>query len=364
MSYRILVINPGSTTTKIAVYDGTEAVLTKNVEHDTAKIAEFKTMADQGPYRMEYISKALAENNIDEATIDCIMCRGGLVYVPPIKSGGYIVNEDLYTALADEKLTATHASLLGGRIGKQFSDKLGVPAYIYDAPSAGELTDVGKITGFADITRRGTAHVLNARSMAIRYAESVGKKANDMNIIVGHMGGGCSVTAFKHGVLVEMVGDDELHMSAERAGGAPLIQFTELCYSGKYTEAEMKKLLRGRGGMVAHLGTADGREAEKMAAEGNEKAKLVLNAIAYGMAKSIGAMSGIFKGKVDAIILTGGLAHSKVVTGEIVEYVSPIAHVEILPGESEMIALAEGGIRIMKGEEEAMVYKLPEGYKK
>ncbi|MDD2217399.1 MAG: butyrate kinase [Eubacteriales bacterium] len=364
MSYRILVVNPGSTTTKIAVYDDSNAVITVNVEHDTKKLAEFAKMADQAPYRMEYISKALADNNIDESTIDCIMCRGGLVYVPPIKSGGYIVNEDLYIALADEKLTATHASLLGGRIGKQFSDKLGVPAYIYDAPSAGELTEVGKITGFTDIVRRGTAHVLNARSMAIRYAESVGKKAKDMNIIVGHMGGGCSVTALKHGVLIETIGDDELHMSAERAGGAPLVQFTELCYSGKYTEAEMKKILRGKGGMFAHLGTADGRAAEKMVAEGNEKAKLVLNTISYGMSKSIGALSGIFKEKIDVIILTGGLAHSKIVTEEIKAYVSPIAPVEILPGESEMIALAEGGIRIMKGEEEAMVYKLPEGYQK
>lgn len=206
--------------------------------------------------------------------------------------------------------------------------------------------------------------MLNARSMAIRYAESVGKKAKDLNIIVGHMGGGCSVTAFKHGVLIETVGDDELHMSAERSGSAPLIQVTELCYSGKYTQAEMKKLIRGKGGMMAHLGTSDARVAEQKMSEGDKKAKLVLDAIAYGMSKSIGALSGIFKEKIDAIILTGGMAHSKYVTSAITEYVSPIAHVEILPGESEMIALAEGGIRIMSGEEEAMVYKLPEGYKK
>lgn len=142
MSYRILVINPGSTTTKIAVYDGTEAVLVKNVEHDAAKIASFATMAEQAPYRKEYISKALAENGIDESTLDCVMCRGGLIYVPPIRSGGDIVNDDLCTALADERLTAIHASLLGGLIGKTFADKLGIPAYIYDAPSAGELTEL------------------------------------------------------------------------------------------------------------------------------------------------------------------------------------------------------------------------------
>ncbi len=364
MSYRILVINPGSTTTKIAVYDDREAILVKNVEHDAEKIASFATMPEQVPYRGEYISKALAEGGIDEKTLDCVMCRGGLIYVPPVKSGGYLVNDDLCTALADEKLTAVHASLLGGLIGKTFSDRLGIPAYIYDGPSAGELSEVNTLTGFADIKRRGTAHVLNGRSMALRYAESVGKKAKDMNIIVGHMGGGCSVTAFKHGVLIDSVGDDELHMSAERSGNAPLLQIVELIYSGKYTQAEFKKLIRGKGGMMAHLGTSDARVAEQRMNDGDEKAKLVLDAIAYGMAKSIGALSGVFKEKIDAIILTGGMAHSKYVTGLITEYVSPIAHVEILPGESEMIALAEGGIRIMNGEEEARIYKLPEGYVK
>jgi butyrate kinase len=364
MSYKVLVINPGSTTTKIAVYEDDKALFTKNVEHDAAKIAEFASIPDQAPFRAECIFKTLAAESIDEKTLDCIMCRGGLLMEPPIKSGGYIVNEDLCTALADENLTSPHASLLGGLLGKEFSDKLGIPAYIYDAVSAGELSDIAMMTGFAEIKRRSFAHVLNGRAMAIKYAASIGKKIEDLNIIVAHMGGGCSVAAYKGGVLIDSVSDDEQHMSAERSGGAPLLMFIKLCFSGKYTAADVKKLVRGKGGMAAHLGTSDGREVEKMAAEGNEKATLVMDALAYGLAKSIGEMSVTFKGKTDAIILTGGLAYSKYITGVIKEYASSIAPVEVLAGESEMSALAEGGIRLMKGEEKAGVYKLPEGYKK
>lgn len=364
MAYKILVVNPGSTSTKIAVYEDDKALFTKNVEHDAAKIADFPNIPAQTAFRVEYIEKAIEEAGVKQEELDCVMCRGGLVMKPAITSGGYVVNDDLYTALADEELTSPHASLLGGMIGKLFSDKLGIPAYIYDAVTAGELPEVATYTGYVDIKRKSTAHVLNGRAMGIKYANLEGKNFEDMNIIAVHMGGGCSVAAYKKGVLVDSVGDDELHISAERAGGAPILSFTKLCFSGKYDANEMKKLTRGNGGWKAHLGTSDGREVEKRAAEGDAKAQMMMNVLSYTLAKSAGSMAGIFGEKVDAIILTGGLAYSKPITEELTRLLSPIAKVCVLPGENEMEALAAGGVRIMNGEEKAKTYTLPEGYKK
>lgn len=287
-----------------------------------------------------------------------------MVVNPPITSGAYIVDEDLAIALASDDLTSPHGSLLGGLVGKGFSDKFGKPAYIYDAVTSGSLPEIAKVTGFADIKRTSTAHVLNGRAQSIKYAESLGKKLEDLNIIVCQMGGGSSVMAFKHGELVDTIGDDEIHFSAERSGGLQLLSFLDLCFSGKYTKAEVKKLIRGKGGLNAHLGTPNGKEIENRIANGDENAKMMLDAMAYTVCKSIGALIGIMGEKTDAIILTGGLAYSKDVTDFIAAHFSHLTKVERMPGESEMEALAAGGIRLLKGEEKAKKYHLPEGYKK
>lgn len=364
MSYKILVINPGSTSTKIAVYEDDKQLFQKNVEHDAAKIAEFPNIPSQAPYRTEYISKALEEEGIDQSTLDIIMCRGGLVMKPAISSGAYIVNDDLYTALGDDELTSPHGSLLGGLIGKQFADKLGIKAYIYDAVTSGNLPEIATICGYTQFKRTSTAHVLNGRSQALKYAEKQGKKLEDMNIVVCHMGGGCSVMAFKHGQLVDSLGDDEFHMSAERAGGAQLLSFLKAFFNDKYTAADVKKLLRGKGGLMAHLGTSNGKEIEARIADGDDHAKLVLQAMAYGLCKSIGAMAAAIGEKIDAVILTGGLAYSATVSDFITGQMGFLAHIEKMPGESEMEALAAGGVRLMNGSEEAKVYTLPADYHK
>lgn len=364
MSHKVLVINPGSTSTKIAVYDGDKQVFQKNVEHDAAKIAEFPTIAAQAPYRAPFVEKALEEQGIDLSTIDCIMCRGGMIIEPPITSGAYVVDDDLCTALASEDLCMAHGSLLGGLIGREFSDKLGKPAYIYDAVTSGSLPPIAKICGYTEFQRGSTAHVLNGRAQTIKYAESIGKKPEDLNVVVCHMGGGCSVMAFKHGELVDTIGDDELHMSAERAGGAQLVKFVKLCFSGKYTEKEVQKLVRGKGGLMAHLGTSNGKEIEERIEKGDTHAKEVLDAMSYTLCKSIGALVAIIGEKIDAIILTGGLAYSKHVSEFITNKVSFLAHVENMAGESEMEALAAGGIRLIEGTEKAKNYKLPAGYRK
>ncbi|MBR6014631.1 MAG: butyrate kinase [Firmicutes bacterium] len=359
MAHKILVINPGSTSTKIAVYEDTKQVFQKNVEHDAAKIAEFKDIPSQAPYRTEYILEALKDENIDLKSIEIIMCRGGLVVNPPISNGAYVVNDDLYKALGDEELTSPHGSLLGGLIGKNLADKVGIKAYIYDAVTSGEFPEIAKICGFTDFNRSSAAHVLNGRAQAIRFAKAQGKKMEDMNIIVCHMGGGCSVMAFKKGTLIDTIGDDEFHMSAERSGGAQLLKFIKLCFSGKYSESDVKKLVRGKGGLMAHLGTSNGKEIEERIAGGDAKAKLVFEAMGYSLCKSIGALMGIMGAKTDAVILTGGLAYAKTITDFMANTLSSIVTVEKMPGESEMEALAEGGVRLLNGEETAKTYHLP-----
>ena len=359
MAHKILVINPGSTSTKIAVYEDTKQVFQKNVEHDAAKIAEFKDIPSQAPYRTEYILEALKDENIDLKSIEIIMCRGGLVVNPPISNGAYEVNDDLYKALGDEELTSPHGSLLGGLIGKNLADKVGIKAYIYDAVTSGEFPEIAKICGFTDFNRSSATHVLNGRAQAIRFAKAQGKKMEDMNIIVCHMGGGCSVMAFKKGTLIDTIGDDEFHMSAERSGGAQLLKFIKLCFSGKYSEGDVKKLVRGKGGLMAHLGTSNGKEIEERIEKGDAKAKLVFEAMGYSLCKTIGALMAVMGEKTDAIILTGGMAYAKTITDFMVSQLSCLAPVEKMPGESEMDALAEGGVRLLNKEESYKTYHLP-----
>lgn len=364
MSTKILVINPGSTSTKIAVFEDERPLFTRGIMHDAAKVNTFEKIVDQAPFRTAIIEDILKEENFDINTLDCIMCRGGIILHPQLCPGGYEVNDDLYYALGNEDVTMAHASQLGGLLGKQLADKIGIKAYIYDAVTSANILEVAKVTGFVDIEKKSVCHVLNARAMAMKYAEQKGEKYSDLKIIVAHMGGGCTVSAHMDGQIIDTIGDDEFHISAERSGSTQLMPFAELCYSGKYTYEQMKKLIRGKGGMFAHLGTSDGREIEKMADEGNEKAKLIIEAEAYGMAKSIGAIATTFKQKPDAIVLTGGLAYCKPIANKIKEAVEFIAPVEIMAGENELEAMALGGLRIMRGEEKANEYVLPAEFKK
>ena len=358
MGYKQLIINPGSTSTKLALYEDKEKVVQENVEHDAAQMQQFDSIADQIPFRMGIIRYFMARNSIQEKDLSAVMGRGGLVF--GLKTGGYEVNDDLCEALVNDRLSQPHASNLGGLLARELARPLGIPAYIYDAVTGGELTEVARITGIRDIERRSFCHVLNSRAMAIRYAQENGLDYNKLNLIVAHLGGGISASVHAQGRIIDSIGDDDGQFSPERSGSVPSLELIRLCFSGDYTKADMVKKVRGKGGLFAHLGTSDCRVIEKMIKDGDQHADLVFQAQAYQIAKGIGLLSIVLKGKCDAIILTGGVARSQMLTDRIKEYVSFIAPVAVLPGENEMEALALGGLRLLSGEETAQIYSVPQ----
>lgn len=354
--YLQLIINPGSTSTKLALYEDDKKLVQENISHDSNELAALKDLYDQLPLRDQTVKDFMARNGIRGEDLSGVMARGGLV--PGLKTGGYLVNDDLFTALSSS-ISSPHASNLGGMIARDIAQPLGIPAYIYDAPTSGELQDVACITGIPDIRRQSLCHVLNSRAMALEYARRVGIKYEELNLIVAHLGGGVSASVHRKGHIIDSLGDDDGQFSPERAGSVPGLELVRLCYSGKYTEAEMTKKVRGKGGMYAHLGTSDCLAIENMVRSGDEHAELIFRAQAYQISKAIGLLSVVLSGQIDAIILTGGLARSKMLTDWVREYVRFIAPVIVLPGENEMESLALGGIRLLSGQEQPNVYHLP-----
>lgn len=357
MAQRLLIINPGSTSTKLAIYQGTQRLMQSNVEHQPEELQRFETIADQVPYRLELIRDFMSQNHVDGASLAGVIGRGGLVY--GLKTGGYVVDDLLCHALTDSRLSQPHASNLGGLLAREIAREYGIPAFIYDAVTSGELSPVAAVTGMPDIRRKSFCHVLNSRAQAIRYAQSQGRRYEDMNLIVVHLGGGCSASVHRKGRIIDSVGDDDGQFSPERSGCLPSLEIIRLCYSGRYTQEQMQKRIRGKGGMYAHLGTSDCRKIEAMIRAGDQHADLVFQAQAYQIAKTIGLLSVALKGDCDAVILTGGMAHSQLLTQRIRDYVDFLAPVVILPGENEMEALAQGGLRLLNGEETAHVYEIP-----
>lgn len=357
--YLQLIINPGSTSTKLALYRDEEKIAQENILHDSAELARYQDLIDQAPMRMACIREFLSGRGVAERELSAVMGRGGLL--PGLKAGGYLMNEDLRLALSGP-LSSPHASNLGGVLAYAIAKPLGIPAYIYDAVTSAELPPIARITGTPEIVRNSFCHALNARAQAIAYAAQIGRPYEDLHLIVAHLGGGISLSAHAGGRIVETIGDDEGPFSPERLGSVPLLQLLELCYNGENNKASMKKKIRGQGGLMAHLGTADALEVQRRIAAGDVQAKAVYEALAYQVAKAIGLLAASQKGQVDAIILTGGIAYSELLTGWITEYVSFLAPVAVLPGENEMQALALGGLRLLKQEESPNLYHLPEGY--
>lgn len=364
MNDRVLVINTGSTSTKFSVYENGKPLFVKSLSHNAEVIGSFQTLQEQASYRKKVIEEALAAESFDLSTIDIVMCRGGLIMYPKISTGGYEVNTDLYEALGRNDITQNHASQLSGLIGKQVADAIGKKAYIYDAVTAGDLTEIAQVTGFKGVKRASLCHVLNTRATAMKYAKEVEIPFERLNLVVAHLGGGCSVAVYQNGRIIESTGDDDGPFAPERSGSIPALQLINLCYSGQFTKDEMIKKVRGKGGMCALIGTSDCRAAEEMIAAGNEEVSLVFNAMAYQNAKAIAINSVSLKGQVDAIILTGGAAYSKLLTDTIREYVRFIAPVIVIPGENEIESLAQGGARILKGEEPVNTYVWPEGFER
>jgi len=354
---RILAINPGSTSTKIAVFDGKEEVFVKNIKHSTEELSDFKKITDQSDFRKNVILKELEQSNIPLHSIEIVMGRGGLI--KPIPSGIYKVNdllkEHLYSGYSGE-----HASNLGGLIADNIAKTIGLSAsYIADPVVVDELQPVARISGHPLFERVSIFHALNQKAVARGYAQEIGKNYETLNLIVAHMGGGISVGAHEKGRVIDVnqALDGEGPFSPERSGTLPTGQLVNLCFSGKYTKDEVKKMLVGKGGYVGYFGSNDAFQVEKDAQAGDAKSKLIENAMAYQVAKAIGEAAVVLKGKIDAILLTGGIAYGKPIVTEITRYIDWIAPVKVYPGEDEMRALAFNAFRILKGETEAKNYE-------
>ncbi len=349
----ILVINPGSTTTKIAVFQDLKLLFDATITHDPEKLKEMGDIFGQMDFREGLIKDTLKSHDYDVKNLAAAVGRGGMII--GLHGGGYRVTPKLCEAMRNPD-NPPHASSLGAELAYRIAEPMGKPSFIYDSTMGCELSDVAKVTGLEGIERYGCCHVLNSRAQAMNFADSQNKDYSSMDLIVAHLGGGISVSAHHNGMIIDDSTYDNGPMAPERTGGIPLILWTRLCFSGKYDEKEMEKFISGRGGLVSYLGVTDCREVEKMISEGNKKAKLVYEAMAYQVAKGIAEMSVALKGNVDAVILTGGAAHSKLLTDMIQNYAGHIGKFVVMAGEDELLALAAGADRILKGEEEARVY--------
>lgn len=350
-----LVINPGSTSTKIAVFEDELIVFEETLRHSVEDLSGFKKIYDQLEFRKEIILETLKSKGIDLNNIDCIIGRGGLL--KPIEGGTYQVNDLMLEHLKVGYL-GEHASNLGGLLAYELNKETGCNSYIVDPVVVDELSDIARISGLKEIERISIFHALNQKAIARKYAKSINKKYEELSLIVVHLGGGVSVGAHKDGRVIDCANalDGEGPFSPERAGGLPVGDLIKLCYSGKYTYDEVRRMITGKGGIVSYLGTNDAREVVKKIQDGDEYAKLVYYAMAYQIAKEIGAISAVLKGNIDAILLTGGIAYDNMFTDWIIEMVEYLGKVHIFPGEDELEALAEGGLRILRGEEEAKIY--------
>lgn len=353
MSYKILAINPGSTSTKLALYKDGKKILSETLDHSVEEIEKYERVQDQFEMRREAVLSFLKDNNFDVKQLSAVVGRGGLL--PPVQSGAYEVNEVMVDRLKNNPIVE-HASNLGALIAYEIAKPLNILACIYDSVAVDEMNDIARISGMPDIPRVSFSHALNSRAMAIKVAKNYGREYKDMNFVVAHLGGGISLSVHKKGKMVDIISDDEGPFSPERAGRVPCKKLIDLCYSGKFDKRTMHKKLRGKGGISAYLNTLDAREVEKMIEDGNEEARLVYEAMAYQIAKGIGDLATVVEGDVDAIIITGGIAYSEMITSWITKRVKFIAPVEIMPGENELESLALGALRVLKSEEKARDY--------
>ncbi|MDZ7672664.1 MAG: butyrate kinase [Halanaerobiales bacterium] len=355
MEKLILTINPGSTTTKLGLYNKTTEIKKMNIDHDIKDLKKFKNISDQLDFRYEYIIDFLKEEDIEISNFSAVVGRGGLLR--PIDGGTYVVNEEMKKDLKEAK-RGEHASNLGGLLADLIAQKANCPAYIVDPVVVDEMQEIAKISGIPELERKSIFHALNQKAVARKYAEIVNKDYEKINLIVAHLGGGISVGAHKKGKIIDvnnaLSGDGPL--SPNRSGGVPSAELLDLCYSGDYNKQELKSKLIGKGGVVAYLETSNMIEVENRIDKGDEKAKHIFEAMAYQVAKEIGSMSAVLSGDCEAVILTGGIAYSDRFVNLIKNRVRHIAPVKIFAGEEELEALAAGAYRVLAGLEKAKKY--------
>ncbi|ARW07425.1 Butyrate kinase [Bacillus atrophaeus] len=352
---RILILNPGSTSTKIGVFHNERCIFEVTLRHNAEELQRFHSIIDQYGFRKRHILESLHEQGINISKFDAVCARGGLLR--PIEGGTYEVNdvmiEDLKSGYAGQ-----HASNLGGIIAREIADGLNIPSYIVDPVVVDEMSALAKISGMPEIERKSIFHALNQKAVARQAAASLGKRYENMKMIVTHMGGGITVGVHDRGKVADV--NNGLHgegpFSPERAGTVPAGDLVDLCFSGKYTREDIMKKLVGTGGLLGYLDTTDAVRVENMIQSGDEKARLIYEAMAYQVAKEIGAASAVLKGEVEVIVLTGGLAYGKSFVSSIRSYIDWISDVLVYPGENELQSLAQGALRVLLGEEQSKRY--------
>lgn len=355
MSYTILSINPGSTSTKIAVYKGEELIFKTNVKHDADEILKYDQIFDQYDFRMKAIMQALNEAKIDMKSLSAIVGRGGML--KPIPGGTYKVNEDMIRYIKKAP-RGQHASNLGCVIAKEIAEQYQIPAFIVDPVAVDEMEDIARYTGMPEIRRDSLFHALNQKAVALKAAKDLKKPYQELNMIIAHLGGGISVGVHHFGRVIDVNNalDGDGPMSPERSGSVPMGPLYKMALSGKYTLKEIQRMNYGQGGLVAYLGTNDGQLINQRIQDGDQFARFIFEVMCYQISKEIGSGATVLKGKVDAIILTGGLAYNQLLIDLVKERVSFIAPLLVYPGEDEMEALTEGALRVLRGEEVAKTY--------
>lgn len=350
---RILVLNPGSTSTKIGVFENENKIFVESIRHTAEELSVFDRVVDQYEFRRELVEKTLCDRGFVFSDFDVVISRGGLL--SSIKAGAYVINDDMIWQLKNRP-RHEHASNVGPMIAYSIASQYGMPAFIYDGITVDEMSEINKITGLPEMRRKGMGHNLNTRAAALRYAKEQGKSYKDITVIVAHLGGGISVNLHHNGRIEDFINDEEGGFSPERTGGLPMFDLVSMCYKDGMEQKKVMKILKTQGGLVAHLGTTSCEEIESRIKCGCEKARLIYDSMALNVAKNIAKLAPGVCGEVDAIIITGGIAHSDYITSYIKKCVEFIAPVVIYPGEDEMQSLANGAIRVLNGEEKASNY--------
>ncbi len=355
MSIKSLIINPGSTSTKIGVFEDETLLFEETLRHSTEEISQYASIVDQKDFRKNIIVNLLNEKNFDIKSLNVVVGRGGML--KPIPGGTYAVTDALLEDLKIGK-QGQHASNLGGILAREIGDSIGVPSYIVDPVVVDELMPIARYSGVPELPRTSVFHALNQKAVAKRYAKEKGVPYESLNLVVVHMGGGVSVGAHDKGRIVDVFNalDGDGAFSPERAGAVPSGALIKMCFSGQYTEKEVYKKIVGGGGFNAYCGTNDMRDVEKMANEGDAHAIEVRDAFILQIAKDIGSMACVLSGKIDQIIVTGGIAYDKAVVAGLKERCEWMAPFTVYPGEDELLALTQGALRVLNGEEEAKEY--------
>lgn len=360
--HRLLVINPGSTSTKVAVFEDELPVCSEILRHAASELSGFEHILDQFQLRQRAVIRFMQAQQVTSGSLSAVVGRGGLLR--PIPSGTYRVNQRMLEELFDRDKEREHASSLGAPLAHDIASRARCPAYIVDPVSVDEFDDVARISGLPEIERRSLSHALNLKATGRRVARELGREYDELSLVIAHLGGGISVTAHRRGKMVDVnqALDGGGPFAPERAGGLPVGDVVRMCYGVfpfaglELTYEGMFRKLAGRGGLVAHLGTNDAIEVEDRIAAGDDHARLIYRAMAYQISKEIGGMATVLGGQVDAIAITGGVAHSEMLLEWIRERTAWIAPILVFPGEDEMLAMAQGALRVLRGEENAKDY--------